>query len=221
MEGNCKQQIVKNEKVSSSVIQSVRKGELKPESAKPSDDDYKLLPQYTYIQDVNGSRVYVRGSLLGVGGFGRVYQVTQLGADEPTSIADKIISKEIFRRRSNARQKVKREINIHMEMSHVNIVKFLDSFEDEFFVHILLENCAQKSLLHVLQNRAVITETETRYYIKQIMEGTKYIHEQGFLHRDLKLGNMLLSNDMVIKIGDFGLACRIVDSKVGGACGTP
>jgi len=219
MEGNCKQQIVRNEKVSSSVIQSVRKGELKPESAKPSDDDYKLLPQY--IQDVVGSRVYTRGSLLGVGGFGRVYQVTQLGADKPTKIADKIISKDIFRRRPNARQKVNREINIHMEMSHVNVVKFLDSFEDEFFVHILLENCAQKSLLHVLQNRAIVTEPETRYYMKQILKGTRYIHDQGFLHRDLKLGNMLLSNDMVVKIGDFGLACRIVDSKAGGPCGTP
>ena len=212
MEGNCKQQITNSDHVGSRVMSSAKNCEMKPESTKPSDDDYSLLPQY--IQDVDGGRVYVRGSLLGVGGFGRVYQVTQLGADNTTSIADKIISKEIFKRSSNARQKVRREINIHMEMSHVNVVQFLDSFEDEFFVHILLENCTQKSLLRVLQNRATITEPETRYYMKQILEGTRYIHEQGFLHRDLKLGNMLLSNDMVIKIGDFGLACRIVDSKV-------
>ena len=56
---------------------------------------------------------------------------------------------------------------------------------------------------------------------KKNTEYTRYIHEQRVLHRDLKLGNMLLSHDMVIKIGDFGLACRLEDSKPGTMCGTP
>lgn len=219
MEGKCKQQILNSEQVSSNLMTCAKFSDNKKGNEKPRGDDYSSLPEY--IQDIDGNKVYIRGNLLGIGGFGRVYQVTELGKDDRTSIADKIISKTIFNKRSSAREKVKREILIHLEMSHVNVVKFLDSFEDNFFVHILLENCTQKSLLQVLQNRATITEPETRYYMKQILEGTRYIHQQGFLHRDLKLGNMLLSKDMIVKIGDFGLACRIVDSKVGGACGTP
>jgi len=219
MEGNCKQQILKSDKVGSNLTTCANVSGKRQGSEKPSDDEFSSLSEF--IQDVDSSKVYRRGNLLGIGGFGRVYQVTEMGTDKTTSIADKIISKAIFQKRSSAREKVKREINIHMEMAHVNVVKFLDSFEDNLFVHILLENCTQNSLLHVLQNRATITEPETRYYMKQILEGTMYIHQQGFLHRDLKLGNMLLSKDMIIKIGDFGLACRIVDSKAGGACGTP
>ena len=106
-------------------------------------------------------------------------------------------------------------------MIHPNVVKFFCSFEDENFVHIILENCSQKSLLHVLKYRSTITEPETRYYMKQILLGARYIHKRGFLHRDLKLGNMLLSLDMVVKIGDFGLACVLGDCKPGSMCGTP
>ena len=106
-------------------------------------------------------------------------------------------------------------------MVHLNVVKFFCSFEDESFIHILLENCSQKSLLHVLKYRSTITEPETRYYMKQIMLGARYIHKRGFLHRDLKLGNMLLSQDMVVKIGDFGLACVLGDSRPGSMYGTP
>lgn len=43
----------------------------------------------------------------------------------------------------------------------------------------------------------------------QLAEGVQYTHSQGVIHRDLKLGNMLLSEEMEVKIGDFGLATHI------------
>lgn len=54
-----------------------------------------------------------------------------------------------------------------------------------------------------------MTEPETRYFMKQILEGVLYLHERGIIHRDLKLGNLFLNNDLEVKIGDFGLAARI------------
>lgn len=45
--------------------------------------------------------------------------------------------------------------------------------------------------------------------MKQILDGVLYLHENGIIHRDLKLGNLFLNEDIEVKIGDFGLAARI------------
>jgi serine/threonine protein kinase len=42
----------------------------------------------------------------------------------------------------------------------------------------------------------------------QLIEGVQYIHSKQIIHRDLKLGNMFLTEEMVMKIGDFGLAAK-------------
>ena len=45
--------------------------------------------------------------------------------------------------------------------------------------------------------------------MSQLVSGVKHIHHSDVVHRDLKLGNMLLNNDMQLKIADFGLATRV------------
>ncbi len=45
--------------------------------------------------------------------------------------------------------------------------------------------------------------------MKQILDGVLYLHENGIIHRDLKLGNLFLNDEIEVKIGDFGLAARI------------
>lgn len=62
---------------------------------------------------------------------------------------------------------------------------------------------------HTCRRRKTLTEPETRYYVHQILEGTSYLHEQKIIHRDLKLGNLFLTDEMEIKIGDFGLATKV------------
>jgi len=135
--------------------------------------------------------------------------------------ADKVISKAMFIRRKSAKHKVEKEITIHRKMRHENIITFHGFFEDAKFVHLLLELAPQKTLLHVSKYRRMITECEVRYYSMQIMAGTSYIHSRQVLHRDLKLGNMFLSANMIVKIGDFGLATSFSDNQPGSLCGTP
>lgn len=63
--------------------------------------------------------------------------------------------------------------------------------------------------MHVLRRRKRITEPEVRYYIKQLTSAMHYIHQRRIIHRDLKLGNMLLNSNMSLKIADFGLAAQL------------
>lgn len=66
-----------------------------------------------------------------------------------------------------------------------------------------------QSLVHVLKRRTTLTEPEVRYYMHHLVAGLRYIHGQRVIHRDMKLGNMLLNEAMELKIADFGLATRV------------
>lgn len=59
------------------------------------------------------------------------------------------------------------------------------------------------------KRRRAITEPEARYFLYQVVDACKYLHKVRVIHRDLKLGNLFLNDDMELKIGDFGLATRL------------
>jgi len=59
------------------------------------------------------------------------------------------------------------------------------------------------------KRRRAITEPEGRYFVHQIVLACDYLHKNHVIHRDLKLGNLFLNDDMELKIGDFGLATRV------------
>lgn len=66
-----------------------------------------------------------------------------------------------------------------------------------------------QSLMELHKRRKAITEPETRYFVKQVILACQYLHNNKVIHRDLKLGNLFLNDEMEIKIGDFGLATRV------------
>ena len=59
------------------------------------------------------------------------------------------------------------------------------------------------------KRRNTVTEPECRYFVRQVALACKYLHELRIIHRDLKLGNLFLDDQMQLKIGDFGLATRL------------
>ena len=165
-------------------------------------------------------RLYERGNSLGSGGFAKVYSVTERSTG--IHFADKVIIKDVLNSKKclKVRQKAEREIRIHKTLFHENIIKFHDFFEDSNFLHLILELAPQQTLLHVCRLRGFLTEPEVKYYFSQIAAGTNYIHQQRILHRDLKLGNMFLSVNMTVKIGDFGLSTTFAENTLS-LCGTP
>lgn len=59
-----------------------------------------------------------------------------------------------------------------------------------------------QSLLELHKRRKALTEPEARYYLRQIVLGCQYLHRNRVIHRDLKLGNLFLNEDLEVKIGE-------------------
>uniref|UniRef100_A0A8C4KXD4 polo kinase n=1 Tax=Equus asinus asinus TaxID=83772 RepID=A0A8C4KXD4_EQUAS len=115
------------------------------------------------------------------------------------------------------------EIELHRGLQHRHIVRFSHHFEDADNIYIFLELCSRKSLAHIWKARHTLLEPEVRYYLRQILSGLKYLHQKGILHRDLKLGNFFITENMELKMGDFGLATRLEppEQRKKTICGTP
>ena len=163
---------------------------------------------------------YRKGRLLGKGGFARCYEFI----DEETNhiSAAKIIPKKNLIK-SRAKQKLISEIKIHKSVHHQNIVNFEHYFEDAENVYILIELCHNQTLNDLLKRRKRLSELEVQYYVLQMVNALKYLHNLKIIHRDLKLANLFLSEKMQLKLGDFGLATKLEfeGERKRSLCGTP
>ncbi|KNC86749.1 PLK protein kinase [Sphaeroforma arctica JP610] len=167
----------------------------------------------------NDKHRYRKGKFLGKGGFARVYEITDV--ETGRVLACKEIRKaSVAEPRTWA--KVVSEINIHKKLRHTNIVQYEHFFEDNECVYIVLELCSNKTLLELLKTRKRLQDFEVKYYMLQMLAALQYLQAKNIIHRDLKLGNLFLSGDMKIKIGDFGLAAKCDDGERRQTlCGTP
>lgn len=194
-------------------------GRVKIDDANTKVNINNFDPNYI-VYDPTSDTTYIRGRLLGKGGFAKCYELLDLNTNKV--YAGKIISKQRLTK-PHQRQKIAREVDLQRDLSNDHVVGFHSYFEDEDNVYIVLENCSRKSLVHMLKQRKTLAEPEVRYYLNQLVEGVKYIHSKNIIHRDLKLGNMLLNEKMQLKIADFGLATKMTyeGEKKMTVCGTP
>ncbi|KAM9844685.1 serine/threonine-protein kinase PLK3 isoform 1-T1 [Aulostomus maculatus] len=172
------------------------------------------------VTDTKTGRSYSKGKLLGKGGFARCYEMTDLSNNKMYAV--KVIPQSRVSK-PHQRDKITNEIELHKTLSHKHVVKFSHHFEDQENIYIFLELCSRKSLAHIWKARHTLTEPEVRYYLRQIISGLKYLHSRGILHRDLKLGNFFVNENMELRLGDFGLAAKLetVEQRKKTICGTP
>uniref|UniRef100_A0A3Q0S6F3 Serine/threonine-protein kinase PLK n=1 Tax=Amphilophus citrinellus TaxID=61819 RepID=A0A3Q0S6F3_AMPCI len=172
------------------------------------------------VMDPKTGRSYSKGKLLGKGGFARCYEMTDLSSNKMYAV--KVIPQSRVSK-PHQRDKITNEIELHRTLSHKHVVKFSHYFEDQENIYIFLELCSRKSLAHIWKARHTLTEPEVRYYLRQIISGLKYLHSRGILHRDLKLGNFFINENMELRLGDFGLAAKLetVEQRKKTICGTP
>ncbi|KZC14453.1 Serine/threonine-protein kinase PLK1 [Dufourea novaeangliae] len=177
-----------------------------------------VIPDVIY--DVNSGNSYIKGRFFGKGGFAKCYEIRE--SKSHRVFAGKIVPKSQITK-SNHREKMTQEISIHQTLAHKNVVGFYGFFDDPQNIYIILELCRKRSMMELHKRRKALTECETRFYMKQILDGVHYLHQNKIIHRDLKLGNVFLSDELQVKIGDFGLATRLEHEgeRKKTVCGTP
>jgi len=162
---------------------------------------------------------YRIGKLLGKGGFAKCFECWD---DAGVNWALKVVSRQTLEQTKTV-QKMQTEISIHRRMKHKNIVNFVKSFQDQWNVYIVLEKCEGTTLMDVSKTRRRFSVAETQFVMMQSLSALEYMQRHNVIHRDLKLGNMMLDKDMNVKIGDFGLAAELHfdGERKRTICGTP
>ncbi|GIL95505.1 hypothetical protein Vretimale_1513 [Volvox reticuliferus] len=105
---------------------------------------------------------------------------------------------------------VKAERDVLAEVQNPYIVKLYYSFQDEDFLYLVMEYLAGGDVMTLLMRKDIFTEEETRFYIAETVLGLESIHKAGYIHRDIKPDNLLLTRTGHVKLSDFGL-CKPVD----------
>uniref|UniRef100_A0A669QNP8 Obscurin n=1 Tax=Phasianus colchicus TaxID=9054 RepID=A0A669QNP8_PHACC len=113
--------------------------------------------------------------------------------------------------RSKTKARAHQERDILSSLSHDRITRLLDQFETRKTLILILELCSSEELLDRLFKKSVVTEAEVKLYIKQILEGINYLHDNNILHLDIKPLNILMvyPEREDLKICDFGFAQKI------------
>ncbi|XP_063063370.1 serine/threonine-protein kinase PLK1-like [Engraulis encrasicolus] len=190
----------------------------KPSSQSDKSAALKEIPDI--LVDQRTMKRYMRGRFLGKGGFAKCFEITDMATKEV--FAGKVVPKALLLK-PHQKEKMSTEISIHKSLDNPHVVGFRGFFEDDDFVFVVLEICRRRSLLELHKRRKAVTEPEARYFMRQIIMGCQYLHNNRVIHRDLKLGNLFLNDEMDVKIGDFGLATRIEfdGERKKTLCGTP
>ena len=165
--------------------------------------------------DINN---YEMGKEIGEGNFGKV----RLAIFKPTGeeFAIKILNKvKIKKKMKNV---MLRENEIITKLNHINIVfvyKIIETEEDYF---IVMEYCKLGELFDYIVKKKRLSENEASVFFYQLINGVDYIHSMGIAHRDLKPENLLLTEDKVLKIIDFGLSHEFNEEEfLKTKCGSP
>ena len=156
---------------------------------------------------------------IGKGNFGKVL----LGISKKTGekVAIKIIDKLKVNKTYNSEQ-IKREINIIQKMEHLNIIKIYRVENDLMKYKIIMEFCEKGELYEHIVKEKKLKQEEAAYFYFQLINGLEYIHSKSIVHRDLKPENLLITNNNILKIIDFGL-CNYhdINKLLSTPCGSP
>ncbi|CAG0917021.1 unnamed protein product [Notodromas monacha] len=159
------------------------------------------------------------GRPLGRGRFGRVY----LALHKKTEIvlAIKMLSMNELVKNYMETQ-VLREIEIHNQLQHPNIVEFLGYFTEKRRIFLMFDFCVNGELYKFVQKQPgrVLDVRRTATYMFQAADALVYAHKKGVIHRDIKPENMLLGYWEDVKLSDFGWGIHHPKGKRKTVCGT-
>ncbi|MBP3965280.1 protein kinase [Paenibacillus sp. DLE-14] len=146
--------------------------------------------------------------LLGMGSYGQAYRCTDL-----RSGAVVLMKRGKPSKRSLAREMLERESEILKGLHHPQIPQWLDYAAHGREMGLVMELVEGYSLEHaVMGSEKIYSQQEALLVIRQLLHPLRHMHEAGYVHRDVRIPNVLVSGDKLVII-DVGLACRIGDES--------
>ncbi|EPS68289.1 hypothetical protein M569_06479, partial [Genlisea aurea] len=150
------------------------------------------------------SEQYERLEKIGQGTYSDVYRARDLKTGR--IVAVKKVKFDSFK--PDSVRFMAREILILRKLDHPNVMKLEGIITSRLSSHIyLVFEYMEHDLAGLLSSPDVrFTDSQIKCYMLQLLSGLKHCHSKGILHRDIKTSNILLNNDGILKIADFGLA---------------
>jgi len=165
---------------------------------------------------------YEIGRTLGEGTFGKVKFAVNTETNEKVAI--KILDKEKIQKQ-NMGEQIKKEIAVMKMVKQRHVVNLLEVLASRTKIFIVLELVTGGELFDKIVQSSRFDEPTARKYFRQLISGVEYCHRQGVCHRDLKPENLLLDDEAMLKISDFGLSALYGSDHnmtlLHTTCGTP
>ena len=89
---------------------------------------------------------------------------------------------------------IKNEIDILSQISHPNVIKFIEILRTTNNFYLIYEYCNGGDLEHLLRKRKFLPEKDAQDILRQILSAFKVLINKNILHRDLKPGNIIFHN---------------------------
>ena len=158
-------------------------------------------------------KFYKFTTVIGHGHFGTVREAARFDR-ETQSFAVKSICKEHIKRDIYL---LKREIDVLMQVDHPNIIKYYESYEDDRYIHIVMERCTGGDLLDKVSEAGVMSEDELAPLMRKIFTAVNHLHGLYICHRDLKPENVLFAAKEMsadVKLIDFGMSAKFGEESM-------
>eukprot|EP01064_Diplonema_japonicum_P030300 TRINITY_DN5131_c3_g2_i1.p1 TRINITY_DN5131_c3_g2~~TRINITY_DN5131_c3_g2_i1.p1 ORF type:complete len:681 (+),score=103.27 TRINITY_DN5131_c3_g2_i1:55-2043(+) len=157
---------------------------------------------------------WVKGNLIGKGANSEVF----FGMNKHTAKFFAAKQAIVDKRDPEHTTKIKslqKEIELMSKLNHPHIVRYLGSELTSGMFSIFLEYVPGGSIASLLLRFGSFHEKVVRLYTKQILFGLKFLHNNSILHRDIKGGNILVSDKGQIKLADFGCSKKVAVDSTG------
>lgn len=175
------------------------------EREKRKKEIYNKLQQICSLDDPHTK--YVNLIKIGQGASGGVYTAHEV--DTNVSVAIKQMNLE----KQPKKELIINEIIVMKESKHPNIVNFIDSYLIKQDLWVVMEYMEGGSLTDVVTH-CILNESQIATVCRETLNGLKFLHSKGVIHRDIKSDNILLSMEGDIKLTDFGFCAQINESNL-------
>ncbi|NMC55827.1 MAG: Stk1 family PASTA domain-containing Ser/Thr kinase [Eubacteriaceae bacterium] len=148
---------------------------------------------------------------IGVGGMAVIYKAYDTLLDRYVAIK---VLKEEYVSNEQFLKKFKREAQAAAKLTHANIVNVFDVGEEDGLHYIVMELIEGQTLKKYIEERGCLTWKETLAIALQIASALDTAHRNNIIHRDIKPQNILMTDDGIPKVSDFGIAKAVTSTTV-------